>query len=44
LGFWGEDNLRAFKREFGAKLNDFMISMRAPDLKQAQRLIDLAGE
>ena len=44
FGFHGEDNLRAFKREFGSKLNDFMISMQADNPAHAQKLLAMAGE
>ncbi len=43
LGFGGEDNLRALKREFGPKLNRFLLNLWANSPAEAQRLLELAG-
>jgi len=42
FGFHGEDNLRAFKREFGRKLNQFLICMQADSPARAEKLMTLA--
>ncbi|MAG36015.1 MAG: hypothetical protein CL878_07215 [Dehalococcoidia bacterium] len=39
LGFAGVENLRAFKREFGSRLKQFMLSMSAPTLQHADELL-----
>lgn len=42
--FKGEENLHIFKQEFGPKLNQFMISMRADSPEHAERLLDIVRE
>lgn len=44
LGFHGEENLRIFKKEFGAKFKHFMIAMSAESLKQAQEFLELVSD
>jgi len=44
LGFEGIANLRALKTEFGPKLRQFMISIGAESLKQAEDILGLASQ
>ena len=44
LGFHGEENLRIFKKEFGAKFKHFMIAMSAESREQAQEFLELVSD
>ena len=44
IGFHGEENLHALKREFGSKFKDFMINMETADRAQAERVLAMASD
>lgn len=44
FGFDGQENLHALKREFGAKLRNFMISMRVDTPLQADEILTLVSD
>jgi len=44
LGCGGEDDLHALKKEFGPRLKDFMISMRAKDEDHAGEILAIVSE
>jgi 5-methyltetrahydrofolate--homocysteine methyltransferase len=44
LGFSGLDNLCAFKKEFGPKLKQCMISMHAESFQQAEEILRLVSD
>ena len=43
IGCSGVENLRALKREFGAKFGSFLINMHAPSRAEAEEYIHIAG-
>ena len=44
MGFHGEENLRAFRREFRSKTNAFMFSMHADNPSHARKLLAVASD
>jgi len=44
LGFSGIDNLRAFKKEFGPKFKQCLISMSAESIQQAEEILLLVSD
>ena len=44
LGFQGDDNLHAFKKEFRHKLKDFMISMKVNNERHAREVLSMVSD